>query len=81
MSLPLLALISGSQAGDLGKAQRSALMKMLWETPEAERRADPAREAALAEALTAVVKQTHDRVKSVVRLIKASSISAASACV
>eukprot|EP00198_Chlamydomonas_reinhardtii_P009795 XP_001699132.1 predicted protein [Chlamydomonas reinhardtii] len=42
----------------------------LWDTPPHLRQADPTREAALAEALTAVVKDTHDRVKSLVRLIK-----------
>ncbi|KAG2432317.1 hypothetical protein HYH02_013037 [Chlamydomonas schloesseri] len=62
--------VQGSQAHDRGKAQRDALMAALWDVPAAQRRADPAREAALAEALTAVVKDTSDRVKSVARLVK-----------
>ncbi|PNW74368.1 hypothetical protein CHLRE_13g605600v5 [Chlamydomonas reinhardtii] len=53
-----------------GRAQRDALMKQLWDTPPHLRQADPAREAALAEALTAVVKEIPDWDKSVVRLLK-----------
>ncbi len=64
---------AGSQAKDLGKAQRDALMKGLLDTPPELRCADPVREAALAEALTAFVKNTPERVKRVVRLIKASA--------
>ena len=45
-------------------------MKQLWDTPPHLRQADPAREAALAEALTAVVKEIPDWDKSVVRLLK-----------
>ncbi|KAG2432300.1 hypothetical protein HYH02_013022 [Chlamydomonas schloesseri] len=63
-------VVQGSQEPNRGKAQRDALMAALWDTPAAQRRADPAREAALAEALTAVVKDTSDRVKSVARLLK-----------
>ncbi|KAG2432316.1 hypothetical protein HYH02_013036 [Chlamydomonas schloesseri] len=66
-------VVQGSQqvtTTDRGKAQRDALMAALWDTPAAQRRADPAREAALSEALTAVVKDTSDRVKSVARLVK-----------
>ncbi|PNW83554.1 hypothetical protein CHLRE_05g234666v5 [Chlamydomonas reinhardtii] len=64
----------GSQASDRGKVQRKILMKQVLgsgggageERPQAE----PAREAGLSEALTAVVKDTSDRVKSVARLVK-----------
>lgn len=65
---------AGSQASDRGKVQRKILMKQVLgsgggageERPQAE----PAREAGLSEALTAVVKDTSDRVKSVARLVK-----------
>ncbi|KAG2439285.1 hypothetical protein HXX76_004645 [Chlamydomonas incerta] len=50
---------AGIQALDLGKAQRDALMQALWATPAEQRRADPAREAALAEALTAGAARAH----------------------
>ena len=45
-------------------------MQALWDTPPHLRQADPAREAALAEALTAVVKEISDRIKFVARLVK-----------
>ncbi|KAG2453528.1 hypothetical protein HYH02_001748 [Chlamydomonas schloesseri] len=64
------SVVPGSQAKDLGKAQRDALMQTLLDTPPEKRCADPVREAALAEALTAFVKNTPERVKRVVRLIK-----------
>ncbi|KAG2427317.1 hypothetical protein HXX76_012512 [Chlamydomonas incerta] len=59
---------SGPPPVDRSKAQRDALMKQLWsqDYPTAE----PAREAALAESLTAVVKQIPDWNKAVVRLVK-----------
>ena len=72
---------AGSQVADRGKAQRDVLMAdvlrqparfWFWSRPPPKPDADPVREAALAEALTAVVVRISDRVKAVVRLLKAS---------
>ncbi|KAG2423690.1 hypothetical protein HXX76_015080 [Chlamydomonas incerta] len=69
-------LASGSQANDRGKVQRNALMKQVLGggggggVAARQQQAEPVREAALSEALTAVVKGTSDRIKSVARLVK-----------
>eukprot|EP00198_Chlamydomonas_reinhardtii_P009747 XP_001699084.1 predicted protein [Chlamydomonas reinhardtii] len=67
-------VVQGSQVADRGKAQRDVLMAdvlrqparfWFWSRPPPKPDADPVREAALAEALTAVVVRISDRVKAV----------------
>ncbi|PNW74367.1 hypothetical protein CHLRE_13g605550v5 [Chlamydomonas reinhardtii] len=72
MDIKMTAIVplGGNGGRDNGKAQRDVLMQALWDTPPHLRQADPAREAALAEALTAVVKEISDRIKFVARLVK-----------